>query len=100
MGLKDLSLPNANTHSLDYSETDLGSAEKLSVVPTQCSNFEKYLKALTEIVLCFPSCVVISLVTQKPCQGFIQVRKQVLKRTTKAFGKSDSETESSYTAEL
>lgn len=42
MGLKALSLPNVNIHPLDYSETDLGNAEKLSAVPTQCSNFEKY----------------------------------------------------------
>lgn len=47
MGWKELSLPNANTHSLGYSEADLGSAEKLSAVSTQCSNFEKYLKVLT-----------------------------------------------------
>lgn len=53
MGLKDLSLSNANTHLLDYSEIDLGSAEKFSSEPTQCSNIEKYLKVLTEIVLSF-----------------------------------------------
>lgn len=70
MDLKDLSFPNASTHSLDYSETDLGSAEKLSAVQTQCSNFEKYLKVLTEIALCFPSCVIISLSIKKPCQHF------------------------------